>query len=121
MVQTVERFFFMDTFFVTRNTSGKKKGRKTTSERGHTCCQLFVTDKGFIYVVLMKTKKEVPQIVKQFAKEIGAPGAIICEGATEQTSGALREFCHKISTTLWVLEEGTPWSNKAELYIELLK
>ena len=24
-------------------------------------------------------------------------------------------------TTLWVLEEGTPWANKAELYIGLLK
>ena len=51
----------MDIFFVTQNNSVKKKDRRTTSERGHTCCQLFVTDKGFIYVVLMKSKKEVPQ------------------------------------------------------------
>ena len=48
----------------------------------------------------MKTKKEVPQAVKQFAKEIGAPDAIICDAAGEQTSGALRAFCHKIGTTL---------------------
>ena len=77
----LKEFFFVDTFFITRNTSGKKKGRRTTLERGHTCCQLFVTDKGFIYVVLMKTKKEVTQAVKQFAKEIGTPDAIICDGA----------------------------------------
>ena len=111
----------METYFITRNTSGKKKGRRTTSERGPTCCHLFVTYKGFIYVVLMKSKKEVPQSVKQFAKEIGAPDAIICDTAGGKTSGALREFCHKIGTTLRVLEEGTPWANKAELYIGLLK
>ena len=85
-------FFFMDTFFVTRNTSGKKKGRRTTPERGHTCYQLFVTDKGSIYVVLMKSKKEVPQAVKQFYKEIGAPDAITCDVSKERTSGALREI-----------------------------
>ena len=42
----IQQYFFMDTFFVT------KKGG--TSSRGNTCCQLFVTDKGFIYVVPMK-------------------------------------------------------------------
>ena len=52
----------------------------------------------------MKPKKEVPQAVKQFAKEIGAPDAIICDSAGEQTSGTLREICHKIGTTLQVLE-----------------
>ena len=26
-----------------------------------------------------------------------------------------------MGTTLWVLEEGTPWTNKAELYIGLNK
>ena len=39
----IKDYFFMDTFFAT------KKGGQ--SSRGHTCCQPFVTDKGFIYVV----------------------------------------------------------------------
>ena len=39
----ITQYFSMDTFFAT------KKGG--TSSRGNTCCQLFVTDKGFIYVV----------------------------------------------------------------------
>ena len=56
----------------------------------------------------MKSKIEVPQAVKQFAKEIGAPYAIIFDAAGEQASGSLREFFHKIGTTLRVLEEGTP-------------
>jgi hypothetical protein len=85
----------MDTFFATKDT---KKGGK--SSRGHTCCQLFVTDKAFIYVVPMMSKSEVLQAVKQFAKEIGAPEAIIVDPAGEQSSNALRQFCHEIGTTL---------------------
>ena len=42
----INQYFSMDTFFATR------KGG--TSSRGNTCCQLFVMDKGFIYVVPMK-------------------------------------------------------------------
>ena len=109
----INEYFFMDTFFAT-----KKAGK---SSRSNTCCQLFVTDKGFVYVVAMKSKAEVLQAVKQFAKEIGAPDAIICDMAGEQTSHSLRNFCNEIGTMLRVLEEGTPWSNKAELYIELIK
>jgi hypothetical protein len=30
-------------------------------------------------------------------------------------------FLGEIGTTLRVLEEGTPWANKAELYIGLIK
>ena len=47
----IKDFYFMDIFFAT------KKGGQ--SSRGHTCCQLFVTDKEFIYVVPMKKKSEV--------------------------------------------------------------
>ena len=41
--------------------------------------------------------------------------------ASEQISQEVRKFCNSIGTTLRALEEGTPWSNKAELYIGLLK
>ena len=74
----INEYFFMDTFFAT-----KKAGK---SSRGNTCCQLFVTDKGYVYVVPMKSKIEVLQAAKQFAKEIGAPEAIICDMAGKQTS-----------------------------------
>ena len=102
----------MDTFLAM-----KKSGK---SSRGHTCCQLVVTDKGFIYVFPMQTKSEVLQAVKQFAKEIGAPDAIICDMSHEQTLRSLRKFCGEIGNTLHFLE-GTPWANKAELYIRLIK
>ena len=103
----------MDTFFAT------KKGGQ--SSQGHMCCQLFVTDKGFVYVVPMRRKSEVLQVIKQFPKEIGVPTSIIVDMASEQMSQEVRKVCNDIGTTLWALEEGTPWSNKAELYIGLLK
>ena len=109
----IKDYFFMDTFFPT------KKGGQ--SSRGHTCCQLFVTDKGFIYVVPMKKKSEVLLAIKQFAKEIGAPDSFVADMSGEQMSSEVKKFCNDIGTTLRALEEGTPWSNKAELYIGLIK
>ena len=109
----INEYFFMDTFFST------KKGGKSSC--GNTCCQLFVTDKGFVYAMPMCNKSEVLQAVKFFAKEVGAPDAIISDMSGEQTSKDLRKFCVEIGTTLKFFEEGTLWSNKAELYIGLIK
>ena len=75
----------------------------------------------YVYVVPMSSKSEVLQAVKEFAKEIGAPEAVICDAAREQKSKSLRKFLGEIGTTLRILEEGTPWANKAELYIGLIK
>ena len=33
----------------------------------------------------------------------------------------MRKFCNEIGTTLRLLEKNTPWSNKAELYIGIIK
>ena len=69
----------------------------------------------------MKLKSEVLQALKNVAKEIGEPDVIVCDMSGEQTSQPLRKFCSDIGTTLRALEEGTPWSNKADLYIGLIK
>ena len=74
-------------------------------------------DKGFVYVVPMRRKSEVLQAIKQFVKEIGVPTSIIVDMAGEQMSQEVEKFCNNIGTTLRALEEGTPWSNKAELFI----
>ena len=49
------------------------------------------------------------------------PESIICNSSKEQKSVDLKRFLHKIDTTLRILEEDTPWSNKYELYIGILK
>ena len=80
----IHDLFFSDIFFTTKNQ------RKLS--RGHTCCQMFVTDKAFVYVVLMRSRSEVLQVMKQFAKEVGAPCAISCDAACVQTSLDLMKF-----------------------------
>ena len=39
----------------------------------------------------------------------------------DQTSKALSKYCYNIGMTLIYLEEDTPWENKAELLIGLVK
>ena len=75
----------MDTLFAI------KKGGQ--SSRGHTCCQLFVTDKGFTYVLPMKIKSEVLLVIKQFAKEVGAPDSFVADMSGEQMSSEVKKFC----------------------------
>ena len=69
----------------------------------------------------MKKKSEVLLAIKQFAKEIGAPDSFVADMSGEQMSSEVKKFCNDIGTTLRALEEATPWSNKAELYIGLIK
>ena len=56
----------------------KKSGKSTIS---HTCFQLFVTDKVFVFMVTMKSSSEVLQAVKNDSKEVGAPEAIISDAS----------------------------------------
>jgi len=60
----IKELFFMDTFFATQD------GGKLSC--GHMCCQLFVTDKGYVRVVPMKRKGEVLPAIKKFTKAVGA-------------------------------------------------
>ncbi len=103
----------MDTFFATSEAG--------VSSRKNKCIQLFVTDKGFVYVVPSTRQGDLPKAIKAFAKEIGAPDAIICDAAREQVSQEVRTFCSQICTALRLLKEHTPWANRAELYIDIIK
>ena len=69
----------------------------------------------------MRSRSDVLLRVKQFAKEVGVPDAIICDGAGKHKSNDIKNFCSQIGTTLRLLEQGTPWANKAELYIGIIK
>ena len=82
----IKDYFFMDTFFAT------KKGGQ--SSRGHTCCQLFVTDKGFIYVVPMKKISEVLFAIKQFELYIGLINEAVRKDMRELNSPlCLWDYC----------------------------
>ena len=83
--------------------------------------QLFVSDKGYVFVGPMKSKEEFPSAQKLFAKEIGVPTAAILDPSREHTFRKVRKFCNNIGTTLRMLEEHTQWSNLAKLYVGITK
>ena len=83
--------------------------------------QIFVSDKGYIFIVAMKSVSEFPKALKMFAKEVGVPEAIISDSQKCHKSKKVRQFYHKIRTTLRVLEGWTQWDNRAELYVGLFK
>ena len=109
----INEVFYTDTFFAT--------GKAGKSTRGNTCCQLFVTDKGYVYLVPMKEQKQFLSALKLFAREIGAPDVLVADPATTQKKDEVKQFCNDIGTSLKVLERGTQWANRAELYVGLLK
>mmetsp|Transcript_2442 Transcript_2442/g.3435 ORF Transcript_2442/g.3435 Transcript_2442/m.3435 type:complete len:118 (+) Transcript_2442:1820-2173(+) len=108
----IKSCFFTDTMFVTS---------KAKSRRGNTMLQLFVSDKGFLAVYGMKLKSDFKEALHLFCKEIGVPITLVVDPSGEQTSKAVRKFCNQVGTTLHILQESTQWTNRAELYIGLLK
>ena len=56
-----------------------------------------------------------------FAKEVGVPLYLITDPHPIQKSKEVRQFCHKIGTTIRLLEEYMKWSNLSKLYIGSFK
>ena len=108
----IQSAFFSDTMFATP---------KAQSTRGNSCCQVFVSDKGFVAVYPMKSQEEFQTALHWFCKQIGVPVSLIVDAHKAQTSSKVKRFCDQVGTTLRILEKGTPWANRAELYIGLLK
>ena len=77
--------------------------------------------KGFIGVYPTKSKGEAKHALRLFCKEIGVPTAFICDQSGEQTSKEVNEYIGNVGSSLRLLEEGTPWANRAELVIGHLK
>ena len=74
-----------------------------------------------MYVVPMKSKTGIVQAVKQFAKEIGVPTALILDPEGTQSSYDLKKTANEMNCTLKYIERKTQWANLAELYIGLIK
>jgi hypothetical protein len=102
----------MDTFHVTKAATSSRKNKHM---------QLFVLDTGFMYVVPMKSKTEIVQAVKQFAKEIGVPTALILDPEGTQSSHDLQKTASEMNCMLKYIERKTHWAKFAELYIGLIK
>ena len=107
----LQSVFFTDTMFALKHRS----------TRGNVCCQIFVSDKGFVAVYPMKSQKEFPTALHWFCKQVGVPDSLVADGHKSLQSGEVRRFCDQVGTTLKILEAHTPWTNRAELYIGILK
>ena len=77
--------------------------------------QIFVYNKGYVYVVAIKTVREFPKALKTFAKEVGVLKDFIYDSHKCHKLKEVRQFCHKIGTILQILEGGTQWANRDEL------
>ena len=66
----IKSYFFTYAFFVTK---------KAASSRGYTCMQIFVSDKGYVFIAAMESVSEFPKALNFFAKEVGVPEAIIAD------------------------------------------
>ena len=69
----------------------------------------------------MKSQKEFPMALHWFCKQVGVPDSLVVDGHWSLQSGQVRCFCDQVGTTLRILEAHTPWANRAELYIGILK
>ena len=109
----IQTDMFMDTYFVSRKLG--------PSMRGYTCAQLFVTEFGWCKVKPMQLRLELSLVLKSVFKEDGVPEKMICDGAPEQVSGEAAHLCQLADFTVQQLERGTPWSNRAEGHVGIVK
>ena len=94
---------------------------KAKYTRGNNMMQLFVSNKGFFYIVPMKSRRDFHLALTMFAKEIGVPLSLILDPSGKQTSAKVAKMCHDMGTTLIILEESTQNFNLAERYVGLTK
>ena len=69
----------------------------------------------------MKLRSELPLVLKSGFKEDGVPEKIICNGAPEQVAGEAARLCQLAESTIQQLERGTPWPNRAEGHVGIVK
>ena len=70
---------------------------------------------------LMKSQSEFDTSLYWFCKEVGVLFDLIAHGFSAQKNPSFKRFCDQVGTLLKTLERATPWANRSELYIGLLK
>ena len=59
--------------------------------------------------------------MEAFFKEEGIPPALVADGAKKQVTEEALKLCHQVGYEIRELEQGTPYSNRAERYVGILK
>ena len=94
----IQGTFYSDTIFAWTHKS----------VRQFKCCQVFVSNKGFVAVYPMQSQKEFQTALHWFCKQVGVPVILVVDGHLSQASPTVRRFCDQVGITLQVLETG--WS-----------
>ena len=89
--------------------------------RGNKYSQLYVKDKGFVMIYLMKSQSEFNDTLHCFSKDIGVPVSLVMNNHMAQKNNKTKKLCHQVGKTLHILEVGTPWANHAKIYISPFK
>ena len=71
----IQSVFFTDTMFTTP---------KAKSTHGNTCCQVFVSDKGFVAVYPMKSQSEFETALHWFCKQVGVHASLVLDAHRDE-------------------------------------
>ena len=66
---------------------------KYRSWRGNKCCQLFVSNIGFVFLVLMQSKGQFPSALKNFCKEIRVLSSLLYNPSGDQALNSVKKWC----------------------------
>ena len=66
-------------------------------------------------------RSELPLVLKSVFKEDRVPENMICDGVPEQVSGEAARLCQLSDCTVQQLKRVTPWSNRAEGHVGIVK
>ena len=95
--------------FFTNNLFATAKVKLT---RVNICCQIFLSDKGFVAVYPMESKSQFESALHQFYKDIGVSYTLVVDPSGDQKIKSVSRYCHQVGTTLNTLEESTQWDNQ---------
>ena len=65
------------------------------------------TDRGFVFVRPLKTKRDVPHTLSLFFKKVGVPEAINCDQGKEQIEGESMKLLRGSGTIIRRIEPNT--------------
>lgn len=104
--------FFTDTLF-----------SKAPSIVGNKCAQLYYDPNGYMYIYPMPSKADVGESLDSFVGDVGIPNQLVYDGAGEQVgrNSLFDKYIRHYRINRHVIEPYSPWQNKAESGIRIIK
>ena len=90
---------------------------------GHTCSHIFTDGEVFVWIMYLFIKAEVGMSLRAFERQIGIPNELPFDRAAEQIvlNGNFQCAIRGFSIELINSEPGSPWHNRADNLIGIIK